>query len=81
MALKFVVVISGARLRADRTGIPSRLILVKEIAGRNASTAERHARAWFESAHPDYFVLGLDVHTQDEYEAATAGRDEEIRPR
>ena len=81
MAAKYVVVISGARLRADPGGIPSRLILVREIAGRNASAAERHARAWFETAHPEYSVLALDVRTQEEYEAARAECDESIPSR
>jgi hypothetical protein len=78
MAAKYLVVISGARLRADHGGIPSHLILVKEIAGRNAPAAERHARAWFETARPEYSVLALDVRTLEEYEAASIEGSESI---
>jgi hypothetical protein len=72
MVSKFVVVITAAPLRADRHGAPARIVLVKEMAGKSPAAADRHARAWFETAHPDYGVIALDVHTMDEYEATLA---------
>jgi hypothetical protein len=72
MVAKFIIVITAAPLQRSGPAAAARIILVKEIAGKSTAAAERHARAWFETAHPDFTVLALDVHTQAEYDRAVA---------
>ena len=66
MVAKFFVVFTATPVRHREEGPAPRIVLVKELAGRSPAAVDRHARAWFTSAHPDYRVLSLDVHTQDE---------------
>jgi hypothetical protein len=72
MVAKYIVVITAAPLRGTGPDAAARIILVKEIAGKNPAAADRHARSWFESAHPDFTIAALDVHTQAEYDSAVA---------
>jgi hypothetical protein len=70
MVAKFIVVFTATPLRPPGQGPAPRIVLVKEFAGRSPAAVDRHARAWFTSAHAEFKVLSLDVHTQDEYETA-----------
>jgi hypothetical protein len=72
MVAKFIVVFTATPLRSQGDGPTPRIVLVKEFAGRSPAAVDRHARAWFTSAHSEYRILFLDVHTQDEYETARA---------
>jgi len=70
MVAKFIVVFTASPVRPRGDGPAPRIVLVKEFAGRSPAAVDRHARAWFTSAHPDYRILTLDVHTQDAYDTA-----------
>jgi hypothetical protein len=70
MVAKFIVVFTATPSLPQRDGPAPRIVLVKEFAGRSPAAVDRHARAWFTSAHPEHRILTLDVHTQDEYETA-----------
>lgn len=72
MVARFIVVFTAASPTSSGNGPAPRVVLVKEFAGRSAAAADRHARAWFASAHPDFEILSLDVHTREEYDTARA---------
>lgn len=70
MVAKFNVVFTASPPRPPGDGPAPRIVLVKEFAGRSPAAVDRHARAWFTAAYPEFRILTLDVHPRDEIHAA-----------